>query len=109
MIYLTMDVVDTKYRVKDGKLYYVRLLKPICASDPYCLHGKKDLTPYQNIRHVCYGVYVKNDDGYSWRPVDSQKERYTNAILAQKVFDVLCRFYQCTLSREEVRENDWRK
>lgn len=101
---ITTESVMTRYAVKDGQIYYVKLSKPHVISDLDDYFAKPDITPYMGSRTIYYGVFVDDQNVYSARSKNIRTFSKVPANSAQRMFERYCALYGCNLSWEEAKK-----
>lgn len=103
-IALTFEPKATRYAVKNGQIYYVKLSKPCAVSDSDNPFAQIDIAPYTEYRTLSYGVYVDTPNGYSSTPQNYRKIWFKNSANAQKSYAEWCTQFGCNLSWEEAKK-----
>jgi Rieske Fe-S protein len=101
---ITMTAESTRYAVKDGQIYFVKLSKPAAISDTDDYFAKPDITPYLEHRTLSYGVLMPQPDGYSYRDHNIKKFRMSDSNHAKERYTAWCDHFGCTLSWNEARQ-----
>lgn len=102
-IIITNTAIKTCYAIKDGKVYYVEILMPCAVSDTNAPFDHLDVTPYLNRRTLCYGTFVDDVDGYSYKLHAIRKVHIATPKHAEERFDAWCKHFGCVATWDEIK------